>query len=111
MHGRTRPTWTPDGRALWAGFADHPQRIDLETGQATRTLEPPAGYLLLRVRELADGRTVGRIFEKETKRGRGLVVYAATGGPPATFFADDTEDAIAVTPDGARVLAPKLLAT
>ncbi len=111
VHGRTRPMWTPDGRALWAGFADHPQRIDLESGQPTRTLEPPPGYLVLRVRELADGRAVGRVFDKETKRGRGLVLYGATGATPSTFFADDTEDAIAITPDGARVLAPKLLAT
>jgi Tol biopolymer transport system component len=109
--GRTRPTWTPDGRALWAGAADKPQRIDLASGQPTRSLDPPPGYLLLRVTELTDGRAIARVFEKETRRGRGLVLYAATGGPPSTFVADDTEDAIAVSPDGERVLAPKLLAT
>ncbi len=109
--GRTRPTWSPDGRALWGGAAEKPQRIDLATGQPTRSLDAPPGYLLLRVTELRDGRAIARVFEKETRRGRGLVLYGPNGGPPSTFVADDTEDALAIAPDGQRVLVPKLLAT
>ena len=81
------------------------------SGQPTRSLDPPPGYLLLRVTELPDGRAIARVFEKETRRGRGLVLYGPNGGPPSTFVADDTEDAMALAPDGQRVLVPKLLAT
>jgi serine/threonine-protein kinase len=111
MAGRVRPEWTPDGRAIWAGATASPSRIDLATGQAQRTLEPPPGYFLLRARELRDGRVVGRLLERETKLGRGLVLYGAQDGPPQTLFADDTEDALAVAPDGRSILAPKLLST
>jgi serine/threonine-protein kinase len=107
--GRMRPAWSADGRAIWAGAADHPSRIDLATGEATRTLDPPAGYFLVRARELADGRVLARLLERETRLGRGLVLYEAQGGAAQALFSDDTEDAIAVAPDERSILASKLL--
>ncbi|HEX8793568.1 MAG TPA: protein kinase [Polyangiaceae bacterium] len=111
VDGRMRPSWSPDGHTLWAGPADGPRRIELATGGVTRTLQPPDGYFLVRIRELADGRVVARLLDRETKLGRGLVLYGAASGPPATLFANDTEDAIGLFPDGRALLAPKLLAT
>jgi Tol biopolymer transport system component len=111
VDGRMRPSWSPDGRAIWAGAADGPRRIELATGAVTRTLQPPDGYFLVRIRELPDGRVVARLLERETKLGRGLVLYGSAGGPAATLFADDTEDAIGLYPDGRALLVPKLLAT
>ncbi|HTQ47023.1 MAG TPA: protein kinase [Polyangiaceae bacterium] len=111
VDGRMRPAWSPDGHAIWAGPADAPRRIELAGGAVTRTLQPPDGYFLVRLRELPDGRVVARLLERETKLGRGLVLYGAEGGPPATLFADDTEDAIGLYPDGRALLAPKLLPT
>jgi len=109
--GRLRPAWSPDGRALWAGAAAHPERFDVASGQVTRAIDPPPGYFIVRVRELPDGRAVARLLDRETKLGRGLVLYDAAGKGPSPLFADDTEDAIAATPDGRRLLVPKLLST
>jgi len=111
VDGRMRPAWSPDGHAIWAGPADGPRRIELATGAVTRTLQPPDGYFLVRIRELADGRVVGRLLERETKLGRGLVLYGPAAGAPSTLFADDTEDALGLFPDGRALLVPKLLAT
>jgi Tol biopolymer transport system component len=109
--GRVRPTWSADGRSLWAGPADGPQRIDVASGAVSRTLVPPDGYFVVRARELADSRVVGRLLDRETKRGRGLVLYGASAasGPPETLFAETTEDAMGLSPDGARLFVPKLL--
>ncbi|HEY2515094.1 MAG TPA: protein kinase, partial [Polyangiaceae bacterium] len=106
--GRMRPSWSPDGAALWAGPADAPQRIDLATGAVTRTLTPPAGYYIVRGRELEGGRVVARLLDRETKRGRGLSLYTLTGSS-SPLFPDVTEDALALAPDGSRLLVPKLL--
>jgi serine/threonine-protein kinase len=107
--GRMRPSWSPDGRGIWAGSIDRPSRLDLATGEATRTLDPPQGYFVLRARELTDGRVVGRLLDRPTKLGRGLVLYARDGATPTPLFVDATEDAIGVVAEGSRLLVPKLL--
>jgi serine/threonine protein kinase/Tol biopolymer transport system component len=107
--GRMRPAWSPDGRGIWAGSIDRPTRLDLATGAVTRTLDAPEGFFVLRTRELADGRVVGRLMDRPTKRGRGLVIYAKDSATPSPLFVDATEDSIGVVPDGSRLLVPKLL--
>jgi hypothetical protein len=107
--GRLRPAWSPDGHALWAGSVDHPTRLDVATGAATRTLDTPPGFFVLRVRELADGRVIGRLLDRPTKLGRGLVLYGASSPTSTPLYADVTEDSIGVLPDGAHLLVPKLL--
>jgi Tol biopolymer transport system component len=109
--GRMRPSYSPDGRALWAGPPDSPRRIDLASGETTRTLVAPAGYFILRVRELADGRVVGRLLDRETKRGRGLVLYGASSTMSVPLFTPDTEDAFAVAPDRNGLIVSKFLPT
>ncbi len=107
--GRLRPAWSPDGRALWAGSVDHPTRLDVATGAATRTLDTPPGFFVLRVRELADGRVIGRLLDRPTKLGRGLVLYGASSTMSTPLYADVTEDSLGVFPDGAHLLVPRLL--
>jgi eukaryotic-like serine/threonine-protein kinase len=107
--GRMRPSWSPDGRGIWAGSIDRPSRLDPATGEPTRTLDPPPGYFVLRARELADGRVVGRLLDRPTKLGRGLVLYGIDSATSSPLFSDATEDSIGVVPDGTRLLVPKLL--
>ncbi len=107
--GRMRPSWSPDGRGLWAGSIDHPTRLDVASGAAQRTLDAPPGYFVLRTRELEDGRVVGRLLDRATKLGRGLVLYPKDGLTSSPLFTDATEDAIGVAPDGQSLVVPKLL--
>jgi serine/threonine-protein kinase len=107
--GRLRPSWSPDGSGIWAGSIDHPSRLDLATGETTRKLEAPPGYFILRARDLPDGRVVGRLLDRATKLGRGLVLYAKDSATSVPLFPDVTEDALGLAPDGARLLVSKLL--
>ena len=107
--GRMRPSWSPDGHGLWAGSIDRPTRLDVDTGAVSRTLDAPPGFFILRARELADGRVIGRLLDRPTKLGRGLVLYAKDSATSSPLFPDATEDSIGVVPDGSRLLIPKLL--
>ncbi len=80
--GRVRPTWSPDGRAVWVGDGTRPGRYDLATSTVTRTLTPPPETLLMHLRELADGRVVAIPFAEDVSSvGRGLVVYESDDAP------------------------------
>jgi len=107
--GRMRPSWSPDGRGLWAGSIDRPTRLDVATGTASRTLDAPPGFFILRTRELPDGRVVGRLFDRPTKLGRGLVLYGKDSATSSPLFPDVTEDSMGLVPDGSRLLVAKLL--
>ncbi|MFT3764110.1 MAG: LpqB family beta-propeller domain-containing protein [Minicystis sp.] len=98
--GPVRPTWTPDGRAVWAGARTGAVRVDPETGAVTRRIEPPAGYEILSVRELPDGRLVARFWDHDLTMVKGVGVYPAGGGAPRLITEDALSDAAALSPDG-----------
>jgi serine/threonine-protein kinase len=102
--GGTRPSFSPDGKAVWAGNKRHPTRYDLATGQATRTIESPANTGGPHSRELADGRVVVAYPAANLSGESGVALFSPTGA--MTWLARaDTEEVLALTPDGQHVLA------
>lgn len=100
--GRLRPSWTPDGRAVWAGPGTKPQRFDLATSTVTRTLTPPPETQLLHLREIPDGRIVAIPFAEDISSvGRGLVIYE--GDTPKWLFERDVLEVLEVLEDQALV--------
>jgi serine/threonine protein kinase/dipeptidyl aminopeptidase/acylaminoacyl peptidase len=77
--GNLRPSWSPDGTALWAGKHDHFTRISAEDGHVERTLDVPAGYIGGQSIERPDGRLVVTFpFIAEAAAGA-VGVYAPDG--------------------------------
>jgi Tol biopolymer transport system component len=101
--GRIRPRWSPDGKALWIGH-EKAERVDLATGEITRTIEAPEGSLPITVNELADGRALVLFIERETHRFRGVALYPAGSGEPRWLTHERLDEVLTVTPDGAHVI-------
>ncbi len=101
--GGTRPSFSPDGKAVWAGNKRHPTRYALATGEATRTIESPANTGGPHLRELADGRVVVDYPATNLSGDSGVAVFSPAGA--MTWLArDDGEEVLALTPDGQHVL-------
>jgi Tol biopolymer transport system component len=110
--GQARPSWSPDGRALWTGGAEGSERIDVETGAVTRRLQPPPATLLSQTRELPDGRVFALLYDRELHAFTTIVRFDAGGGAPTTLYkADLLEEAFALDPDGTRIFFTKALPT
>jgi Tol biopolymer transport system component len=109
--GQTRPSWSPDGRAIWAGDGRTIERVDVATRAVTRSLAaPPSGYLTMAV-ELADGRVLARVYDRETHRGASIVRYDPGSDAGAELVAGQVDETLALAPDGAHLLTSALLAT
>jgi serine/threonine-protein kinase len=107
--GSLRPSFTPDGRAVWAGDRSAPSRFDVETGVATRTLHPPEGRRVVGVTELADGRVVARFTLTSPALPKGVAVYAPGADADPRWLMDERmEEAFAVTPDGRGVIVARI---
>lgn len=102
--GRVRPTWSPDGRAVWSGDGTRPGRFDLATSTVTRTLTPPPETMIMHLRELTDGRVVAIPFAEDVASvGRGLVLYARDDTEPRWILEKDVLEVLAVHGDAAIV--------
>ena len=103
VDGRMRPAWSPDGRALWAGSADAAAAHRSGDGRRRRarcSRRPATSSCACA--SWPTGASSGACSSARPSSGAAWCCTAAAGGPPSTFFADDTEDAIGLTPDGAR---------
>jgi hypothetical protein len=105
--GWVRPTFSPDGSALWCGDTHHPARVELATGNTTRTLDMPSGTLGTIARELRDGRVVLVAPVGEPTSLGGLALFESTGSL-RWLTKDDMEEALDVTPDGRFVIASRV---
>ncbi len=102
--GGTRPSFSPDGKAVWAGNKRHPTRYDLATGEATRSLESPPNTGGPHSRELLDGRVVVAYPAANLSGDSGVALFSKAGA--MTWLARaDAEEVLAITPDGQHVLA------
>ncbi len=109
--GQTRPTWSPDGSAVWAGYGGSIERIDVKTNLATRRLTAPQGSLLTTVLELPDGRAFARRYDKSTHAGAGILRYEPGVEAPTEIYKGDVDETIALAHDGEHVLFSRLLET
>ena len=98
-----RPSWSPDGHALWAGTKELAERIDLSTNETTRRLAAPADSFLTQALELDDGRVVVRRVERSTSVPSGLSIFDPRDAL-RTLVDGGFDETLALAPDGARIL-------
>jgi serine/threonine-protein kinase len=104
--GGTRPTFSPDGTAVWAGSKQHPTRRDLASNEATRTLDSPLNCGGPLLRELPGGRVVVTYPAADLATDAGIALFSATGA--MTWLARvDSEEVLAVSPGGGYVLGAR----
>lgn len=112
--GGSRPSWSPDGRFVWAGSRKGVSRYDATTLEVSRTLVPPEGAFPMATLELADGRVV-LLTKTGSANADGLYLYdAASPKPRALIPASDEnpmDEVLALAPDGQAVLVAKWQAT
>jgi hypothetical protein len=109
--GQVRPSFTPDGKALWSGSGETAERVDLATGDTQRELRAPPGTFLTQLLELADGRVFARVWDRSTRKATGLLRYDPDDPSPHVVFDGEVQESLALAPDGASVLVSKILPT
>jgi Tol biopolymer transport system component len=108
--GGTRPSFSPDGSAVWAGSKRHPARYDLVTGEATRTLDSPPNAEMPLVHELPDGRVLATYPGANWSSLAGVAVFSSAG--QMTWLAQvEAEEVLALSPDGKFVLGARETST
>jgi Tol biopolymer transport system component len=101
-----RPSWSPDGRALWGGSRELAERIDLATNETTRRLAAPADSFLIQALELEDGRVVVRRIERSTMVPSGFSIFDQHD-VIRTLIDGGFDETLTLAPDGARVLVAR----
>jgi Tol biopolymer transport system component len=101
--GATRPTWTPDGTAVWAGNGEHAIRFDLATGKPGRTIDAPSPLRILQLVELRDGALAGLVFDPQADGFPKLATFDA-GGQLHWLYEGELDEVLAPAPDGHSVV-------
>ena len=104
--GQVRPSFTPDGSAIWAGEHDHPSRFDLGTRHATRHVESPAGAVAPMGRELPDGRYLVVFPQGNGAAASGLAAFAKDGSL-SWLSHDNLNEVLAIPPGEGVVIAAR----
>jgi len=106
--GTARPSWSLDGRAVWAGDGGQLSKVDADTGAVLRTYEGPAGATDTQTRELPDGSLVGA-FGDASGLHQGGIAIASDGGLRWLLHAD-LDEVLAQSPDGRHVITSRATA-
>jgi serine/threonine-protein kinase len=104
--GGTRPRFSRDGTAVWAGRKARPSRYDLASLEATEVLESPPNAAAPQLRELADGSTIASYPDAGRSSATGIALFAPSGA--LTWLArTPAEEVLAVAPNGLFVVAAR----
>jgi serine/threonine protein kinase len=103
--GNVRPSWSPDGTAIWAGDPTHAVRVAMASLTETRVLEPLKDHLIRNVLELPDGRAVARVSMAGSPGYVGIVIR--DHGDYRWLVQGPVTEVLALTPDGRSVLASR----
>ncbi len=112
--GGARPSWSPDGRHIWAGGRKGVARYAADTLEPGRKLTPPEGAFPMAVLELPDGRVV-MLTKTGTANADGLAIYDA-GATTSRWLipaSDDNsmDEVLVKAPDGDAVLVGRYTVT
>jgi serine/threonine-protein kinase len=101
--GGMRPSFSPDGTAVWAGNKKHPARYAFPSGEVTRTLESPLNCGGPHARELPDGRVIVAYPAADGIADAGIAEFSQSG--TMTWLARlDADEVLAIAPGGRQVL-------
>src|SRR5262249_15311141 len=110
--GRARPSFSPDGAAIWTGDGDTSRRIDLASGAAGRTLRAPPGTAIMIALELPDGRVAARLLDRETQSRQRLALYAGNkDDDPAILYDGKLQEVLFRAPNDEGLVVSNELAT
>jgi Tol biopolymer transport system component len=104
--GQVRPSFTPDGSAVWAGEHDHPSRFDLGTRRATRRVDSPSGAVAPMGREVPDGRYLVVFPQGNGAAASGLAAFAKDGSL-SWLSHDHLNEVLAVLPGESVVISAR----
>jgi serine/threonine protein kinase len=111
--GSIRPSWTRDGKAVWADGAAGLTAYDADTGAALRTLEGTAHLGAAQTMELGDGALLASTpasLESEDWTPRRVDLFPAAGGVKHLLDAP-MQEVLTVTPDGRDAIVSRKLPT
>jgi Tol biopolymer transport system component len=104
--GQVRPSFSPDGRAVWAGEHQHPTRYDLASHRAERHVDSPPRAMAPLGRELGDGRYVVAYPQGNGAVDTGLAIFDRDGAMRWLVTTELTE-VLAVAPDGRHAISAR----
>lgn len=107
--GLYRPTFSRDGRSLWADDRSRIKRLEVETGAVLETLDPPAGMAPGRTSELEDGTLVAE-SPHYIDTPSGAVALYSPERRLKVLFTGNVEEALALTPDHRHALVSRVQA-
>ena len=103
--GDMRPSYSPDGSAIWAGKSARPTRLDRATGAVSRALVPPPAIFLHAVIESPTGDVVA-LAEDPQAVPLGLLRYAkGDDKDPVWLLRAKVHSSFAFTPQADAVVA------
>jgi Tol biopolymer transport system component len=104
---KMRPTWTPDGKGIWAGDGPTVVEYDARTGTALRTIVPKSVREPLAVVQTSDGRLVV-LFEINGDVNHSTIGLLADDGDVRWIFEGARGVAWALSPDEKHVLTMRV---
>jgi Tol biopolymer transport system component len=105
--GSTRPSWSLDGRGIWAGGSGSFAEYDADTGAPLRSMNVPTDAVPTHTLELADDRLVA-IFEPTGGSHAGGVALLSEREEPVWLVEDEIEEVLALAPDGTSVITARV---
>jgi Tol biopolymer transport system component len=110
--GAVRPSWTRDGRAIWAGSGAPLAAYDADTGAIVRTAKSAPNVRTAQTIELPDGSLLAGLplHESADASVGGIALFPPDGGP-RWLLTGNVDEVLALSPDGRHALASRPSAT
>ena len=103
--GAVRPSWTRDGKAIWAGSGAPIAAYDVETGKQVRALNSAPSVHAAQTVELSGGAVVSVMaLDAAVGRSTGGVAYFQPDGTLRWLLQGDVDEVLAVTADQRHAL-------
>ena len=103
--GTARPSWSRDGRAVWAGDGGKLAKVDADTGAVLATTEGPDGATDAQTLELEDGSILGAFGDVSGLHLGGIAI--ASDGGLRWLMHSDIDEVLALSPDGRHAIASR----
>lgn len=109
--GGVRPSWSRDGRAVWAGDGSPLTAYDVTSGKALRTAGESLAVRTAQTLELSDGALVANlpIFEATDSNHSSVRLFGADGRT-RPLLEGNLDEVIALSPDQRHILTTRTLA-
>lgn len=110
--GNARPSWTPDGRSIWAGDLGHLVRYAADDAREEAHLDAPRGMVSLRAFELSSGAVVELLPIVAPASQGGVAIHTPDVNAEARWLMHGPmNELLALMPRGAGVLVARQTTT